>query len=124
MSVPVDLTALRDRIAEHGDHPYLVSVNDDGSPHVTSVTVRVDGDHVVVGTGRRTRANLAARPAVALLWPPAPDPGYSLIVDVVADLLDGADEARLAPKAAILHRVAGAPGDGPTCLPVDEGPGT
>ena len=122
MSVPVDLAALRDRITEYGDHPYLVSVNDDGTPHVTSVTVRLDDDAIVVGTGRRTRANLAERPSVALLWPPAADPAYSLIVDVDASLVDGAEEARLAPRAAILHRVAGADGDGPNCVPVDEPP--
>lgn len=122
MSVPVDLDALREQVAEHGDHPYLVSVNDDGTPHVTSVTVRVEGDALVVGTGRRTRGNLAARPEVSLLWPPAADPAYSLIVDVIATLVEGTEDARLAPRAAILHRVAGAAGEGPSCVPVDEAP--
>lgn len=119
MSVPVDLAAVRDRVAEFGDHAYLVTVNDDETPHVTSVNVRVEGDALVVGTGRRTRANLADRPEVSLLWPPATDPAYSLIVDVTARLADGVDEAVLAPRAAILHRVAGAAGDGPNCVPLD-----
>ncbi len=120
MSVPVDLAALRGRVAEFGDHPYLVTVNDDGTPHVTSVTVRLSGDDLVVGTGRRTRRNLADRADASLLWPPAADPAYSLIVDVTARLDEGADEAVLAPRSAILHRVAGAAGDGPACVPLDE----
>ena len=124
MSVPVDLAALRDRLDDFGAHPYLVSTNDDGSPHLTSVTVRFEGDALVAGPGRRPRQNLAARPAVALLWPPAADPAYSLIVDVTAVVADGSEDALLTPRAAILHRVAGAPGDGPTCVPVDEAPGT
>ena len=124
MSVPVDLTALRVRLAEYGPHPFLVTVNEDGTPHVTSVTVHLDSGTLVAGAGRRTRRNLADRPAVALLWPPAADPAYSLIVDAVAVAAgeDGVEEVRMAPHAAILHRVAGADGDGPNCLAVDGGP--
>ena len=120
MSVPVDLAALRDRVAEFGAHPYLVTVNDDGTPHVTSVSVRVAGDALVAGAGRRTRHNLGARPDVSLLWPPAADPAYSLIVDVHATVAEGSEDARLTPRAAILHRVSGAAGDGPSCVTVDE----
>ena len=120
MSVPVDLVALRDRVAEFGDHPYLVTVNDDGTPHGTSVTVRLDGDDLVVGTGRRTRRNLADRAEASLLWAPVADGTYSLIVDVsTARLDDGTEEAVLAPRSAILHRVAGV-ADGPDCVPLDE----
>lgn len=122
MSVPVELDALRDRIAEYGDHPFLVTVNDDGTAHVTSVSVRVDGDDLVCGAGRRTRANVAERPGVSLLWPTGPDPAYSLIVDAAAVVDEGSEDARLTPHSAILHRVAGAAGDGPTCLPVSEPP--
>lgn len=124
MSVPVDLAALRDRLDEFGAHPYLVTVGDDGAPHVTSVSVRLEGGVLVAGTGRRTRENLARRPDVALLWPPAADPAYSLIVDVTAVVADGSEDAVLTPRAAILHRVAGAPGNGPNCVPVDGAPGT
>ena len=124
MSVPVDLAALRDRLAEYGPHPFLTTVNEDGTPHVTSVTVRLDGDALVVGTGRRTRRNVVDRPSVALLWPPAPDPAYSLIVDAVAvgGAEEGSEDVRLTPHAAILHRVSGADGEGPNCLGVDGGP--
>lgn len=128
MSVPVELSALRDAIAEHGRVAYLLSVNDDATPHVVSVEVTVggqaDGDDdgggtLVVGTGRRTRTNLERAPKVTLLWPAGPDPAYSLIVDAtVASLADDATSAALAPVAAILHRVAGASGEGPNCVPV------
>ncbi len=122
MSVPVDLAALRDRLAEFGPHPFLATVNEDGTPHVTSVTVRLDGDALVAGAGRRTRRNVDDRPAVALLWPPAADPAYSLIVDALATGHEGSEELHLTPHAAILHRVAGAEGDGPNCVGVDGGP--
>lgn len=122
MSVPVDLAALRDRLAEFGPHPYLATVNEDGTPHVTSVTVRLDGDVLVAGAGRRTRRNVDDRPTVALLWPPAADPAYSLIVDALATGHEGSEELHLTPYAAILHRVAGAEGDGPNCVGVDGGP--
>ena len=121
MSVPVELSALRDAIAEHGRVAYLLTVNDDATPHVVSVevTVDVEDDTLVVGTGRRTRANLERAPRVTLLWPTGPDQAYSLIVDAtVASLADDASTAALAPSAAVLHRVAGADGDGPNCVPV------
>jgi len=118
MSQPVDLAALHDAIAEQGPVTYLVTMNDDATAHVVSVVVRHEGDRLVVGAGRRTRANIERQPAVTLLWPPGPDPDYSLIVDATFVSLDGED-ATLEPHAAVLHRVAGATGDGPTCLPVD-----
>jgi hypothetical protein len=124
MSVPVELSALRAAIAEHGRVAYLLTVNDDATPHVVSVEVTVtghdvDGDRLVVGTGRRTRANLERATRVTLLWPAGPDPAYSLIVDAtVASLADDGASAALAPSAAVLHRVAGAAGEGPNCVPV------
>lgn len=119
MSVRVELEALWERIAEHGERAYLVTVTDEGTPHVVSVVVgRVD-DRLAVGAGRRTRANLETRPSLTLLWPPAADPAYSLLVDgsFVADL-DGGERIAIEPTAAVLHRVAGVEGDGPNCVPV------
>ena len=119
MSVPVELDTVRDRIAEYGAVAYLVTVGDDGRAHVVSVEVRVDGDRLVVPTGRTSRRNLEANPALTLLWPPGPDPTYSMLVDATAtSFSDEPTEATLEPHSAVLHRVAGATGDGPTCLPV------
>jgi hypothetical protein len=122
MSVAVDLGALADRLAEFGQRAYLLTVTDDHLPHVVSVEVGLSGDVLATSVGRRTAANLARQPTATLLWPP-PGPGgeYSLIVDVTA--IDAAGEGPLSvrPTGAVLHRVAGAAGDGPTCLPVAPG---
>jgi hypothetical protein len=147
VSVPVDLQALRDRLGEFGSRAFLVTVGDDGRPHVVSVHVGVDGDRLVVAAGRRTSANVAARPDVTLLWSapvgpggsiepgdagcgdPTDSPGdlddYGLIVDGAGELVD-ADDAdpplppvvAIRPTAAVLHRLADAAGGGPACVPV------
>ena len=116
----MELEAIRQQIAEFGDRAYLVTVTDDQRPHVVSAVVRLGGDHLVVGAGRRTRANLAARPMVTLLWPPVTDDGeYSLLVDGTVDLPIAEEcDVAITPTSAVLHRVAGAAGDGPNCLPV------
>jgi hypothetical protein len=119
VSIAVDLHALGERLAEYGDRAYLLTVTDDQLPHVVSVQVSLEGDHLATSVGRRTGANLAQRPSTTLLWPPPGDDGeYSLIVDGTA--VDPVGEGPLAvlPTAAVLHRVAGTPGDGPTCVPV------
>lgn len=118
MSVPVDLQALADRVTEYGARAYLVTVADDQRPHVVSVEVRLDGDHLVTRVGRGTGSNLRARPSATFLWPAPPGGDYSLIVDGTA--VDPAGEGELAvrPAAAVLHRVADAQGEGPTCVKV------
>lgn len=119
MSVDVDLGALADRLAAFGDRAYLLTVTDDHLPHVVSVRVSLRGDHLTTTVGRRTGANLARRPSATLLWPPpGPDRAYSLIVDGIAVDAPGEGPVSLLPTAAVLHRVAGAAGEGPTCLPV------
>ncbi len=121
MSLPVELEALRGRIAEFGETAYLVTVNEQGTPHVVSVTVRCDDDEqgLVMPIGRRTLANLEATPDLTLLWPASAGSAYAMIVDATAASLT-ADPAELTATAhsAVLHRVAGAAGEGPTCLPV------
>jgi len=119
MSIAVEIAEVEQRIAEYGPQAFLVTVRDEGTPHVVSVVVRVAGGRLRMGAGSRTRANLAARPAATLLWSPPIDGPYSLIVDATADPAAGDDESiALEVSSAVLHRMAGAPGDGPTCLPV------
>jgi hypothetical protein len=143
VSVPVDLQGLRERIAEFGDRAFLVTVGGDGRPHVVSVHVGRDGDRLLVAAGRRTTANVEARPDVTLLWPAPvtaglavePEDGgcgdpvpvgtaarldeYGLIVDGAGEIT-GSDPPVLAirPTAAVLHRLADTVGDGPACVPV------
>lgn len=119
VSVPVELEALAARLDEYGRRAYLVTVSDDHLPHVVSVEVALDQGRLATRVGSRTAANLAARPTATFLWPPPTAAGdYSLIVDGTA-VDDGADGAvHVEPTAAVLHRVAGATGSGPTCIPV------
>lgn len=119
MSVAVDIAALAERMSEFGDRAYLVTVSGDGRPHIVSVEVTLDGDRLGVFVGRGTAANLGARPAATVLWPPVPGGGYSLIVDGEPETPVEPGQATIRATSAVLHRVAGAPGDGPTCLPVD-----
>jgi hypothetical protein len=120
VSVAVDIRALGERLADYGGRAYLLTVTDDQVPHVVSVTVELQDDHLVTSVGRRTGANLVARPAATFLWSPAAmEPDYSLIVDGSAVDPDGEGTVRVQPTRAVLHRVAGVAGDGPTCLPVE-----
>jgi hypothetical protein len=143
MSVPVALEVLRDRVSEFGSTAFLVTVGDDGRPHVVSVQVGTDGDALVVSAGRRTTANVAVRGDVTLLWPAPAVPGsrvepgeagcggenlepgatvglddYGLIVDGAGEVVGGdAPVVSIRPTAAVLHRLADAT-DGPTCVPI------
>lgn len=107
------------------DYPfaYLITVDDDYRVHTVTVEptlLDVDAAVLDVGLiGGRTRANLAQRPDVTLLWPPPQPGGYSLIVDGHAEVSeDGADSVRCAvvPTRALLHREADSPSAAKGCL--------
>jgi hypothetical protein len=107
MSIPVSLDALRAQIEEWRTDAYLLTVGDDERTHSVAVPVRWDGDVLIVPAGRTTGRNAAARPLVALLWPPVERGGFSLIVDATAVIDDAAtDEVRMRPTRAVLHRPA------------------
>ncbi|MDN5750913.1 MAG: hypothetical protein L0H64_20795 [Pseudonocardia sp.] len=105
MSIDVTLHELAETVARYR-FAYLVTVRDDGErTHVVAATPTLVGGHLLVpDPGRTTRANLAARPAATLVWPPAEPGGYTLIVDGVAELRDG--QVRVQPSRAVLHRPA------------------
>lgn len=105
MSVKVDLSELSATLDDFG-FAYLLSVSDEQRAHAVAVLPRLDGGVVVVGggLGRRTRANLAARPDVSLVWPPTAGGGCSLIMDGRATLTE--DGASIAPDHAVMHRPA------------------
>ena len=107
MSIPVELTDLPAEIARIGPSALLVTAAADGPPHVASVVVRVDGERLAMGAGRKTRANAARQRAVTLVWPRAVDPDYCLIVDGAAEG-DG-EPFVVRPTAAVLHRLSTAP---------------
>lgn len=116
MSVPVDLGDLPDRLAEYGPVAFLVTTGAGGSPHVVSTTVELDSGALAVGAGRTSTANAASQPAVSLLWPAPAGADYCLIVDGEGAAAPGG--LTVAPSRAVLHRLAGAPGDGPNCVTV------
>ena len=116
MSVPVELEELRDRLAAYGAVGLLITVGDDGRPHVVSVAVSIDERELVAGAGRTTSTNIGANPAVSIVWAAPPGSDYCLIVDGSARVQD--DRVRVTPGRAVLHRIAGAPGEGPSCITV------
>jgi hypothetical protein len=120
VSVAVSLQDLHERIAACGPQAFLVTVSEAGDAHVVSVVVRRDGDTLAFDAGRTSRANLAARPTATLLWPSRPfdDGEYSLIVDGDGVVTGDGDEVTVRPTAAVLHRIAGSAGGGPSCIRV------
>jgi hypothetical protein len=112
MSIPVELAELADAMAVYR-FGYLLSIADDGRAHVVAVTPTIaEGSLVVADLGRRTSSNVAARPAVTVLWPPAEPAGYSLIVDGQA-AIDGDGMVTIVPERAVLHRPAQPAADAP-----------
>lgn len=107
MSIRVELDALADEVQGRGAG-YLITTGLDGRPHTTSAQLSIAGETLQCGAGRKTSANIAAQPKVALLWPPTEPGGYSLIIDGDATI-DGEDDERRAiitATGAILHRSA------------------
>jgi hypothetical protein len=120
VSVTVALDALRERVAEFGSVAFLLTVSDDRRPHVVSVAIAWDGDDLIAGAGRTTTANASRQPAVSLLWSPIGPGDYGLIVDGVAvvEARNGEAALRITPGRAVLHRLASAERDGPSCVTV------
>ena len=128
MSVKVDVHELAERLRDYG-FAYLLTVTDDQRTRAVAVTpTAADGAlRFTDGLGRGTRANLAARPDVTLLWPPVDASGYTLIADGRVSVSDD-DVATFVADHAVLHRPAdhgaGAAGSGSACgndcLPVGE----
>ncbi len=117
MSIAVELDELRAKIDEFHTDPFLLTVTDDGRAHSVAVSVRWDGDELVVPGGRTSRSNARARTLVALLWPPPARGEFSLIVDgTVARVDDDAEVVVIEPTRAVLHRPA--PGGGSDCQTV------
>ena len=117
VSIAVGLDELRAKIDEFTTDAYVLTVGDDGRAHSVAVSVRWDGDALVISAGGTTRRNATARPLVALLWPPTARGEFSLIVDAATMRVDDdAEVVVLEPTRAVLHRPA--PGGGSDCAPV------
>src|SRR6478752_4222704 len=91
---------------------YLLTIGADSAAHVVPVRPHlVSGALVVPELGRRTKANIAYRSVVTLIWPPSDPDDYSLIVDGDATL--SGDQLEVTPTRAVLHRPAQVPSDRP-----------
>jgi hypothetical protein len=120
VSLPVDVAALQDRVTDLGPLAYVVTVGADGNAHVVSAHVGLAGDALVATVGPTTAANAARTPRATLLWPAPAGADYCLIVDGEARVDRSGDGRRLSvvPVRAVLHRLAGAPADLPSCVTV------
>jgi len=124
MSKVTTFEQVRAGIEHYGALATLVTIGDDGRPHVVTSLVDIDGERLVVGAGGRSRANLEQRPVATLIWHPAPDDEYLLIVDANADAIDepddrGVSRVVLTVDGGIQHRIAGLAPGASTCRPVD-----
>jgi hypothetical protein len=121
MSVKVTKDELRDQLDRFGPAAFLVTTGDDSRPHTTHVVVRGDADRLSCAVGTKTARNIAARPAVVLLFPPVEAGGFSLIVDADATADAEAGVAHLTPGRVVLHRnaVAGDGGYEADCVRLD-----
>lgn len=118
MSTPVALDELARRVEEFGSHPFLVTTSTDRRPHIVSVTVEFDGVQFSLEAGRTSRTNVAASTALTLLWPAVGGP-YGLIVDGTGLTDDEAETVTVTPTRAVLHRLADAPRNLPSCVRIE-----
>ena len=117
MSIPIPLDRLRAALDERDGRAYVLTVSDDGRPHVVHGAIRWEGDTLAVDVGGRSAANAAARPSVSLLCPVRSDGDYSLIVDGHAAVVSHENRQRLlvTPTKAVLHRPARTPDPSSAC---------
>jgi hypothetical protein len=107
-------------IEQFGPLATLVTVSEGGGAHVGTVLVAIADDDLHIEVGARTRENLHSRPAVSLVWLD-PDRDYQLILDGSAQLngapsADGLSAVTICVESGILHRLAGRPDAGSSCL--------
>ena len=114
MSIKVDLSEVASVAAGQAPFAYLLTVSDDATAHVVAVTVTFGEGVLVCSAGGTSCRNVATRPNVSLLWPPAVPTDYSLIVDGVASVSDSV--VTIVPSRAVKHRPA--VGGGNDCGPV------
>lgn len=113
----MSLEELERRVEEFGSVAFLVTT-DGTTAHVVSVAVSFDGETFSVPAGRSSQRNIDAAATATLLWPGRDGGPYSMIVDGTADH-DG-DTARVHPTRAVLHRLADAPADLPSCVRIEQ----
>ena len=82
---------------------YLLTTNDNGSPHAAIVKPSWEKGRLRADVGSHSERNIDHQPLVAFIWPPEEPGGYTLFVDADAVvLMDGSISAR--PVRGVLHR--------------------
>jgi hypothetical protein len=125
MSTSMVPTSLADALRERGSGAYIITVGDDGAPHVVHAEVTAHPGGLLAEVGGRTASNARARGHVSLLYSARHADDYSLIVDaeVPPDPRGDGRRLRLTPTRAVLHRSgpAAAPSGsacGSDCIPI------
>lgn len=123
-TMEVELERVQAEATERGAGAFLLTVTDDGRPHVVAVSVGWDGGSLVMSAGRTSVRNAGGRPGVTLLWPPAEAGGYSLIVDgeAVASPNEAGDGGHVTVtlSRAVLHRPATSASNGDAVAAADD----
>ena len=104
MSVKVSPAELADKAAPYGPAAFVITTKSDGTSHVTHQLVTVADGVATCPAGKGTRAAVADRPSVVLLWPPVGAETYSLIADGQAQATEEGLEIQV--TGAVLHRPA------------------
>jgi len=116
MSLAVSLEELATRVEEFGSQAFLITT-DGTAPHIVSVPVGFDGRLFSLPAGGSSQRNIDATATASLLWPGHEGSAYSLIVDGAAS--HEGDRAQVRPTTAVLHRLADAPSELPSCVRLD-----
>ncbi|GAA1476578.1 hypothetical protein GCM10009623_10240 [Nocardioides aestuarii] len=103
MSIPVEISALDDALADRGPG-YLLTAGADGRVKAVTVEPTLADGVLRCQPSRGSAGNLAANPTATLLFPPPVARGYTLLVDGTATASD--DDIVFTPATAVLHRPA------------------
>jgi hypothetical protein len=104
MSIAVDVADIPQAATRQIGWCYLLTTNDAGQTRILAIAPAWSDGACTAQLGRTTTANVAARPSVTLLYPPAEPAAMSLIVDGDATM-DG-DVMTFRPRSGVMHRSA------------------
>ena len=102
MSMSVALSELEAALCERGDAAYVITVNDQGTPHVVLAEVTRREGVLLATVGPRTTSFAERRPHVSLAYPIREPSDYTLIIGAIATVTSttGGTRMRLAPTRA------------------------
>ena len=110
MSIKVELDELAAAVEGMPTPAFLLTTNDDSSPHPANVNVQFADGRFTASAGRRSCRNCGERASVTLLWANKGDQAMSLLVDGVATVVSADDGiVHIEPTSAIWHRQPDAP---------------